>query len=209
MRSLAELGAASLEPLELLGGVVVLDHRHRLQGVQELVGRRLVVFDGAEEPCEPEPEGLERRELLCDAVQVAAHRGGDAVAGVQQRSDLLERKPDIAQRPQPVQPPNVGRGVEPVPGLRSLGRHEQPEAVVVVQGPDRDARRPCQVADLEVRSGHQHACDARPSRYVRFKRLGAFELRAPCGRPPRASATGPAACRRAAARPARAQRPGA
>ena len=143
----AELGAALLELLELFGGVVLLEHRHRLHGVQELVGRSPVAVEGGEEPREPQPESLEPAELLLDAVEVAAHGVGDPVPGVEQRADLRERQSDLAQREQPVQALDVVRRVQAVPGLRTGRRHEQPEAVVVVQGAHGHACGPRQLAD--------------------------------------------------------------
>ena len=74
-------------------------------------------------------------------------------------ADLAEREAELAQREQPVQALHVGRRVQAVPAVRALGRHEQPEPVVVVQGADGHARGLRQLADPVLLVAHQHAAN--------------------------------------------------
>ena len=112
------------------------------------MGRLLAAIEGGEELREPEAQLLERAELLLDAAEMPPHGVADPVLGVEQRPDLLERQADAAEGEQAVQALHVGRRVQPVPAVRALGRHEQPDAVVVMQRADGHARDPGQLADL-------------------------------------------------------------
>jgi len=52
-RVVAERGLALRELVELLGRVVLLEHRHRLQGFQERCARLVAAIEGVEEPAQP------------------------------------------------------------------------------------------------------------------------------------------------------------
>jgi hypothetical protein len=123
-----------------------------------------------EQPTEPGLHGGQRADLLLDASQVPPHRLGQPVLGLQQRPDLLERQPEVPQGQQPVQPLDVRRAVEAMATIRALGRRQQPKLVVVMQRADGHARMLSQLSDAV------HVRDARPSRNVRFKSLGALPL---------------------------------
>ena len=73
--------------------------------------------------------------------------------------DLAQRHAELPQRLDPVQPPHVVAGVEPMPGRRPLPGPQQPDLVEVVQRPDGQAG-PCrQLAHL-------------PPRFIHFSTLG-------------------------------------
>jgi hypothetical protein len=96
------------------------------------------------------PQPLGQPELAVDPLDVPAHGRPRVVAlGGERARDLVEREAHPAQGEDPVQPADIALAVEAVSRLRALGRLEQADLVVVVQGADRQARRPRHGADPE------------------------------------------------------------
>ncbi len=71
----------------------------------------------------------------------------DRVRVVQQGRDVLEREPQLPVQQHLVQPVQVVRRVQPVPGRRPSGRRQQPDPVVVVQRAHRHAGHGRHLAD--------------------------------------------------------------
>jgi hypothetical protein len=79
---------------------------------------------------------------------------------VEHLGNLAQRQPEAAQHDDLVQPPHLGRPV-PAPPTRIAPGPEQPEPVIVVQRPDRDAGRPGQGAHGHRRIRWVHAPDGK------------------------------------------------
>ncbi len=102
--------------------------------------------------------------VVLGALQMAAHdRRQPALVVVEDRRDLAQRQPELAQRDDPIQPLHVGVTVQPVPRGRALRRHEQPEPVVVMQRLDRQARRRRKLADPPAPIVARHGSHRMPS----------------------------------------------
>ena len=106
---------------------------------------------------------------LVELGELAAHRRGDVAVAVERRRHLRQAQPELAQRHDPVQAAHVVGAVEPVSGIGPLRRDQQPDLVVVVQRPDRQAGPLGQLADAQLVVSVLHDDDRRPSRGVRCK----------------------------------------
>ena len=85
------------------------------------------------------PAHFQQRDLLFQcpaAVKVRA---------VQDAANLLQRELQFPEKQNALQPLQGTRVIQPVPGLRHPGGFQQPDAVIVMQRPDADARS---LADL-------------------------------------------------------------
>lgn len=179
----AELGPARGQLLALLGREVGLEHSHHLQGGHELlrIGHRRV-GEPADQPLDLEHQPADAFRLLPQVAQLGrqqlAHRQQVVLRFVlrfvlpfvQRFGDLRKRQPEAAQRPNPVQPPQVVVGVAAMPRCRPLARGEQARLVVVVQRPNGDSARPCELTDAPPGAAiSDHVDDARTYRWGRFK----------------------------------------
>lgn len=104
------------------------------------------------------------------------HPVGREAGAVEARLDLLQSKPQGAQRDDPLQAQHVFGGVEPVPAPRPARRREQPDLLVVVQRAHRKTRPIRQLPHLpRARSVYYpspvsvHEDKDTTSRRVRFK----------------------------------------
>ena len=70
------------------------------------------------------------------------HVGNTTEVTIQELADLLKGKPQVPQRQNLLQPQQFLFAVEAVSGSRALLRLQQPDAVVVVQGADRNSSQP-------------------------------------------------------------------
>jgi hypothetical protein len=82
-------------------------------------------------------------------VQMPLHRSRQLpLRIVQHRGDLPQREPEAAQQADPIQPGDIASRVHPVASVGPPRRRQQADVIVVVQGPDRQARGPGQGSDL-------------------------------------------------------------
>ena len=72
------------------------------------------------------------------------------VVAVEDVRDLVQTEAELTQRDDPREPSDVAVAVEAVGGEGALGRDEQPELVVVMQSPNRQACRPRKLTDLPL-----------------------------------------------------------
>ena len=153
---------------------------------------------GGEEPCEPEAQRLERAELLLDPAEMPPHR----VARPRPRRRAAARSPRAATRAPRSARRRYSRSTSAAgtAGARRASARTARAARARRSGAARGRSRPRCWASSPIRMarGHQHAADARPSRYVRFKRSGALPLScvaAVASNVGRARASPAAACR--------------
>src|SRR5690606_33105454 len=71
-------------------------------------------------------------------------------ATVQHPADLLEREPELPQRPDLLEPRDVPLPVQPVAGAAARRRPQEPDPVVVVERADRQSCPAGQLTDLPV-----------------------------------------------------------
>ncbi len=82
--------------------------------------------------------------------------------------DLVQAELEFPVKQDLLEPPQVACRVQPVTARAATARDQQPDLVVVMQGPDRDARQPSDLADGVLL--HTAYCAA--SRRVRVKPVG-------------------------------------
>jgi hypothetical protein len=134
--------------------VVLLDHGHHLDVVDQLIhADRLASAQPLDQRGQPPPDLLGLGDLRLDALQVPLDELEQRRRRLHQQGpgDLLERQPEPAQQRDPVQPPDVVRRVQPVPGPAAVRRHQQPDLLVVVQRADGQPGPLRQLADLHQR----------------------------------------------------------
>ena len=151
--------------LQLLFGVVALDHVHDLHGFDE---RLDVVRSLRKQALAQLLQPVAKLTLLVEhgprALEVLLDEAQGAPALVRQAlPGLLQGEAQPGQPHDAGQPLEVGPGVQAVPGVGPLRGHQEADVLVVVQGPHRDSGPPRQVADLE---GHLAPGPARPSAFA-------------------------------------------
>src|SRR6478609_8182515 len=104
--------------------------------------------------------------------QERAQRAHVIGGGSQYGADFGQRETEHLQRPDPVEPPDVFLGVAAVAGSRPPACRQQPNLVVVMERPDRDATRFGKFADAPLTCGTARLChvnNGKSSPHVRIK----------------------------------------
>lgn len=128
------------------------DPRHRLDrgqhgvGLDRVIGLRARVLEKRPKPAEPLELGVNPRAVGTEDV---AER---SAVVLEELADLGEREADVAQRPNSVEAPQILLVVDALVPLRARGRHEQPEALVVVQRAHRQTGRARKLSDTPAPS---------------------------------------------------------
>jgi|GEM_PF-5375763 len=122
------------------------DNRHQVRALRRLVSSQDLVqrFQPSRQPAALLDLGAHLPQLGTDDLGQRS-----VVVAVEKRGHLLQLESELAQRLNAVDPFDVGGGVDPVPVVLTPMRHQQPQPVVVVQRPDRQAGRLGDLTDFQ------------------------------------------------------------